>query len=272
MILEPNSAATTATQPVGTGPYKLESWVKGSTVTLAKWDGYRDAGDGRDRQGHVPHHQRPGGAGGGAALRATSTRIPRFAGYDSLQRFQDDPRFPVDGRRHRRQDDPRHQQRPQAVRRRAGAPGAQLRGRPPVGDRRRVATDFGTPIGSHYASTDPGYVDLTGDVPVRSREGARRSSKEAGVRTPLQRDAHPAAAALRPPGRRDHRRRAGPGRRQRQDRERRVGAVAVGVYKDKNYDLTVISHVEPLDSRHLRQPELLLPVRLAGLPGDLRAS
>ena len=30
-------------KPVGTGPYKFDSWAKGSTVTLAKWDGYRDA-------------------------------------------------------------------------------------------------------------------------------------------------------------------------------------------------------------------------------------
>ena len=42
-IVEPKSAATNNTQPVGTGPYKLESWNKGSSVVLARWDGYRDA-------------------------------------------------------------------------------------------------------------------------------------------------------------------------------------------------------------------------------------
>ena len=43
-----------------------------------------------------------------------------------------------------------------------------------------------------------------------------------------------------------------------------------GVYKDKNYDLTIVSHVEPLDIGHLRQPELLLSIRQPSVPGDLR--
>jgi peptide/nickel transport system substrate-binding protein len=44
IIVEPKSAATNGTQPVGTGPYKLDSWNKGSAV-LARWDGYRNAKD-----------------------------------------------------------------------------------------------------------------------------------------------------------------------------------------------------------------------------------
>src|SRR3954468_18351328 len=43
IIVEPKSAETNATKPVGTGPYKLENWVKGSSITLTKWDGYRNA-------------------------------------------------------------------------------------------------------------------------------------------------------------------------------------------------------------------------------------
>ncbi|MDO9164852.1 MAG: ABC transporter substrate-binding protein, partial [Rhodoferax sp.] len=43
IIVEPKSADTNATKPVGTGPYQLASWNKGSSVTLAKWDGYRSA-------------------------------------------------------------------------------------------------------------------------------------------------------------------------------------------------------------------------------------
>ena len=42
IIVEPKSADTNATKPVGTGPYKLESWSKGSSVTLTKWEGYRN--------------------------------------------------------------------------------------------------------------------------------------------------------------------------------------------------------------------------------------
>ncbi len=43
VILEPKSADTDSTQPVGTGPYKLGDWVKGSSITLVKSDSYRDA-------------------------------------------------------------------------------------------------------------------------------------------------------------------------------------------------------------------------------------
>ena len=43
IIVEPRSVATNATQPVGTGPYRLEAWARGSSVTLARWDGHRAA-------------------------------------------------------------------------------------------------------------------------------------------------------------------------------------------------------------------------------------
>src|SRR6516225_10615075 len=43
VIIDEKSAADEATNPVGTGPYKVSSWTKGSSITLDKWDGYRDA-------------------------------------------------------------------------------------------------------------------------------------------------------------------------------------------------------------------------------------
>src|SRR5665811_2232124 len=43
IIVEPKSADTNATKPVGTGPYQLTAWNKGSSVILSKWDGYRNA-------------------------------------------------------------------------------------------------------------------------------------------------------------------------------------------------------------------------------------
>ena len=41
VIVEPKSADSNMTKPVGTGPYRLENWVKGSSISLVKWDGYR---------------------------------------------------------------------------------------------------------------------------------------------------------------------------------------------------------------------------------------
>ena len=40
VIIDEKSAADEATNPVGTGPYKLSSWTKGASITLDKWDGY----------------------------------------------------------------------------------------------------------------------------------------------------------------------------------------------------------------------------------------
>lgn len=45
ILVDPKSAATNATQPVGTGPYRLEAWSRGSSVTLSRWDGYRNVKD-----------------------------------------------------------------------------------------------------------------------------------------------------------------------------------------------------------------------------------
>ena len=128
---------------------------------------------------------------------------------------------------------------------------------------------LGAPIGSHLTPNDPGYVDLTGMYP-HDPEKAKALLKEAGVKTPLD-----LTLILPPP----------PYARQGGEiiaaQLADVGINAKiqnvewaqwlsGVYKDQNYDLTIISHVEPLDIGIYANPELLLPVRQPGLPGDLQ--
>ncbi len=41
IMVEPRSAETNATRPVGTGPYTLDTWVRGSSLSLKSWNGYR---------------------------------------------------------------------------------------------------------------------------------------------------------------------------------------------------------------------------------------
>ena len=105
---------------------------------------------------------------------------------------------------------------------------------------------LGTPIGSHLTPNDPGYVDLTGQYP-HDPEKAKALLKEAGVTTPLD-----LTLTLPPP---DYARKGG------EIIAAELAEVGINakienvewaqwlsnVYTDKNYDLTIISHVEPLD-------------------------
>ena len=94
VILEPKSAATDATQPVGTGPFKFDSWVKGSSITLSKWPGYRDAR--KVTLDKVTFRIINDPAAQVAALLAGDVdAFPRFGALDSLKQLQSDPRFTV---------------------------------------------------------------------------------------------------------------------------------------------------------------------------------
>jgi len=116
-----------------------------------------------------------------------------------------------------------------------------------------VANGFDVPIGSFYVPGAPGYVDLTA-VNAYNPERARALLKEAGVSSPLE-------LSLKLP----------PTPYARQGGEviaamlAKVGIIAKqenvewaqwlsGVYAQKAYDLTIISHVEPLDFGNFARP------------------
>jgi peptide/nickel transport system substrate-binding protein len=116
-----------------------------------------------------------------------------------------------------------------------------------------AADGFGTPIGSFYVPGAPGYVDLTA-VNGYAPEQARALLKDANVAMPLE-------LTMKLP----------PTPYARQGGEvvaaqlAKVGIVAKlenvewaqwlsGVYGQKAYDLTVISHVEPLDFGNFARP------------------
>ena len=105
---------------------------------------------------------------------------------------------------------------------------------------------LGTPIGSHLTPNDPGYVDLTGMYPHDPAK-AKELLKEAGVKTPLD-----LTMILPPP----HYARQGGEIIAAELADVGINAKIEnvewaqwlsGVYKDHNFDLTIISHVEPLD-------------------------
>jgi len=252
VILEPKSAATDATQPVGTGPFKFDSWVKGSSITLSKWPGYRDAR--KVTLDKVTFRIINDPAAQVAALLAGDVdAFPRFGALDSLKQLQSDPRFTVkigstEGKtivainnKHKPFDDVRVRRALcHAIDRKAVIAGA--------------SNGLGTPIGSHYTPNDPGYVDLTGVCPFDPAK-ARALLKEAGVKTPLE-----VTLKLPPP---PYARQGG------QIVAAELADVGItakienvewaqwldGVYKQKNYDLTMISHVEPRDIAIYANPD-----------------
>ena len=251
VIVEPKSAAGNASQPVGTGPFKVESWAKGSALVLVRWDGYRDVKSVALRR--VTLRFISDAAAQVAALLAGDVDLfPRVSAARSLAQFKADKRFQVlvGGSRAKTILAINNKKKPlDDVRVRRAI--AMAINRQQVID--GAADGFGTPIGSFYVPGAPGYVDLTG-VNAYNPERARALLKEAGISTPLE-------LSLKLP----------PTPYARQGGEviaamlAKVGIVAKqenlewaqwlsGVYGQKSYDLTVISHVEPLDFGNFARP------------------
>jgi len=250
VILDPKSAPTDATKPIGTGPYKFESWAKGSSITLVKNDQYRDAA--KVQMKKVTYRFINDAAAQVAALLAGDIDgMPRYGALESLKQFQGDPRFSVtaggtEGKtimtinnRKKPFDDVRVRRAlAAAIDRKAVIDGAQ--------------EGFGVPIGSHMVPSDAGYVDLTSVNPYNP-EKAKALLKEAGVTTPLN-----VTLTLPPPAY------ARKGGEIIASQLAKIGVVAKienvewaqwlsGAFKG-NYDLTIVSHTEPLDFDRYADP------------------
>jgi len=243
VILPPKSAAGTATHPIGTGPYRFEDWKKGNSVTLTKWDGFRDAKSIKIRRVTFRFINDPAAAVS-ALLAGDVDGMPRFGALQSLKQFQSDKRFTVEigstagkgimtiNNKRKPFDDVRVRRAlMHAIDRKAFIDG--------------VLEGLAKPIGSHFAPTDAGYIDLTGMYPY-DPEKAKALLKEAGVQTPLN-----VTLTLPPP---QYARKGG---EVVAAMLAKVGVIAKienvewaqwlsGPFKG-NFDLTIINHVEPLD-------------------------
>ncbi|HSW04201.1 ABC transporter substrate-binding protein [Aquabacterium sp.] len=251
VMVEPKSVAGNGTQPVGTGPYKLESWAKGSAVVLARWDGYRDAKAIKLRR--VTMRFISDSAAQVAALLAGDVDcFPRVTAGRSLDQFKRDKRFQIviSGSRAKTIVAINNKKKPlDDVRVRRAI--AMAIDRQQIID--GVADGHGLPIGSFYTPGAPGYVDLTA-VNAYNPDKARALLKEAGVTAPLE-----LSLKLPPP----------PYARQGGEviaaMLAKVGIIAKqenvewaqwlsGVYGQKAYDLTIVAHVEPLDMGNFARP------------------
>jgi peptide/nickel transport system substrate-binding protein len=243
VILDAKSAAGTATKPVGTGPFRFDDWKKGSSVTLSKWDGFRDAKAVKINRVTFRFINDPA-ARVAALLAGDIDGVPRLDAPQAVKQLQADKRFVVSigstagkgimtiNNKKKPFDDVRVRRAlMHAIDRKAFIDG--------------VLEGLGKPIGSHFAPTDAGYVDLTGLYPY-DPEKAKALLKEAGVATPLN-----VTLTLPPP---QYARKGG---EVLAAQLAKVGVIAKienvewaqwlgGAFKG-NFDLTVINHVEPLD-------------------------
>ena len=250
VILDPKSAGGTATKPIGTGPFVFDNWAKGSAITLVKNEGYRAAAGVKMKK--VTFRFINDSAAQVAALLAGDIDgMPRFGSIQSLKQFQSDPRFTVvaGGTEGKTIVSINNKKKPFDDVRVRRALAAAI-------DRKAVidgsSEGFGKPIGSHMVPSDLGYVDLTSVNPY-DPEKAKALLKEAGVATPLN-----VTLTLPPPGY------ARKGGEIVAAQLAKIGVIAKienvewaqwlsGPFKG-NFDLTIISHVEPLDFDRYADP------------------
>jgi peptide/nickel transport system substrate-binding protein len=251
IIVEPKSADSNATKPVGTGPYRLEQWSKGSSITLTRWDGYRFAAAVKMKKATFRFISDPA-AQVASLLAGDVDAFPRVAAARSLAQFQNNAQFQVviSGSRAKTILAMNNKKAPLNDVRVRRAIAAAI-------DRKAViegaADGFGVPIGSHYVPGALGYVDTTGINPFNV-EKAKALLAEAGVKLPLE------LTLTLPPT---------PYARQGGEviaaQLAKVGITAKlqnvewaqwlsGTYTNKAYDLTLISHVEPFDLGNFAKP------------------
>ncbi|MBS0304802.1 MAG: ABC transporter substrate-binding protein [Proteobacteria bacterium] len=251
IIVEPKSAGSNGTKPVGTGPFKLDAWSKGSSVTLARWDDWRQAKNVKLRR-VVMRFISDEAAQVAALLSGDVDVFPRVAAAKSIKQFRDNKKFQVliGGSRAKTILAMNNKRKPlDDVRVRSAIASAI--------DRKAVieaaADGFGAPIGSFYVPGAPGYVDLT-SINDYDPARARALLHQAGVTLPLE-----LTMKLPPP---PYARKGGEVIAAMLDK---VGIKVKienvewaqwlsGVYGQKAYDLTMISHVEPLDFGNFARP------------------
>ncbi len=238
VIVAPESAATNKTNPVGTGPFKFSRWVKGDRVELAAVS--KDSPIQKAVFRFIPDPSAQV-----AALKAGDIdAITNLNAPEAVLAFQADSNFEV------------------AIGSTEGETILSINNtRAPLNDvrvRRAIAHaidrqaiidgamfGFGTPIGTHFAPHHPAYVDLTGTYPHDPAK-AKALLAEAGV-SDLK-----LTLKLPPP---IYARRGG----EIVAAQLKEAGIAVEiipvewaqwleqVFRGDDFDLTVVSHTEPLD-------------------------
>jgi len=233
------------TAPIGTGPFKFNEWVRGSTITLSRFEGYHEKG--------IPYVDRVTFKFIGdpsaqiASLKAGDVDVIAYdVSPENALLLEKDPRFKVlngytttevilsTNNARKPFDDIRvRRAMAHAIDRKALIVGAM--------------SGYGVPIGSHMDPGNPYYVDLTTVYPYNIQK-AKDLLKEAGYPNGFE-------AVIKLPERYAYAKRSG---EIIADMFSQVGIrlkielIEWGqwidrVFKNADFDLTVIGHAEPFD-------------------------
>jgi ABC-type dipeptide/oligopeptide/nickel transport system permease component/ABC-type transport system substrate-binding protein len=243
VILSPASRARAATAPVGTGPFRFREWRKGASIVLERNPDYWGT---KARLARVTFRVIPDSSTALAAL--TAGDVDAFANFpapENLAALSRDPRFEVvvgstEGKTLLAINNTR-------------APFTDVRVRRALAsaiDRAAIIAGamygYGRPIGSHFATHQAGYVDLTGRYP-HDPAAARALLAAAGYPRGFE-----VTIKLPPPY---YARRSG------EIIAHQLAAIGVRahleniewaqwleqVFKNRDFELTIVSHTEPLD-------------------------
>ena len=243
VIVAPESAEGNKENPVGTGPFKLQNWAKGSSITITKNPDYWGEPVALER---AEFRIIPDAAAAVPALLSGDLHaFPNLAAGDALAQLEADPRFEIvigstEGETILSTNNGK-------------APFDNLKVRQAIAhalNRDEIiagnGSGLGTPIGSHFSPGNAAYLDLTGTYPY-DLEKSKALLAEAGYS-----DGFTATLKLPPPSY------ARDGGQVVASQLRQVGInleiIAVEwadwldqVFKKKDFDLSIVSHTEPND-------------------------
>ena len=250
VIVAPESVADEATNPVGTGPFKFDEWAQGDHITISRYDGYW--GTPAQLSKATFRIISDPTAAFAAMMAGDVDAFPNFPAPETLAQFSTDPRFKV------------------IVGSTEGETILAMNNRQPPLDNVKVREaiahainrqdiidgamfGYGTPIGTHFAPHNPDYVDLAA-LSAYDPEKSKALLSEAGISNLKLR------LALPPP---TYARRGG------EIIAAELAAVGIQteitnlewaqwleqVFKGHDFDLTIVSHTEPMDINIYARPD-----------------
>ena len=250
VIVAPESVAEAATKPVGTGPFRFDEWAQGDHITISRHDGYWGTPVALSKATFRIISDPT--AAFAAMMAGDVDAFPNFPAPETLAQFATDPRFKV------------------IVGSTEGETILAMNNRQPPLDNVKVREaiahainrqdiidgamfGYGTPIGTHFAPHNPDYVDLTG-LSAYDPEKSKALLSEAGISNLKLR------LALPPP---TYARRGG------EIIAAELAAVGIQteitnlewaqwleqVFKGHDFDLTIVSHTEPMDINIYARPD-----------------